>query len=169
MSDDDWLDDPTAFRAKMAELIRRSNQSAGEARAAIEKMKMQAARARKEQRAREAETLEAAARELAEEVARFDVRDVEELQIWADRLGYRHGYSNRPLRFSAFHQIMRRKTGNDYPGLDPRYYESYYVGGHKRGEEEAIAQAAYALDHGESRAPNAPLLTRDMDVPSFTL
>ena len=153
MNDDDWLDDPAAFRAKMAELIRRSNQSADEARAAIDKMKMQAARARKEQHAREAE-----ARDLAEEVARYDVRDVDELQIWADQLGYRQGYSGRALEFPTFHRVMQKEWGQDYPGLDPRYYESYYVGGHMRGESEAVAQAAYALDHGESRPPFAPLL-----------
>ena len=87
-----------------------------------------------------------------------DVRDLPELEAWAGDLGFRHGYAGRPLCLSVFAQLMRTKMGRYYPGLDPRYYESYYVGGHLRGENGVMTQAAYALDHGESRPPFAPFL-----------
>ena len=101
----------------------------------------------------------AARASLEEETASYeDVRDLPELQAWADNLGYRHGYAGRPLRLSVFAQLMRSEMRRDYPGLNPCYYESRYVGGHMRGENGAVAQAAYALDHGESRPPFAPFL-----------
>ena len=142
MNDDSWLDNPAAFRAKMAELIRRSDAAVQQMNAKMDEQKARATRA----------TLEEGT------ASRGDVRDVPELETWADDLGYRHGYTGHPLRFSVFAQIMRRELGCDYPGLEPRYYESYYVGGHMRGENELVAQAAYALDHGETRPPVAPFL-----------
>ena len=155
----DYLhENPAEFQAFLADLERRSTKAVEDMHVAIERIKTQAARERKVQRVLEAEALEAEAREAEEEAARFDVRDVEELQVWSEQFGYRHGYHNRPLRFSAFHEIMRREWAAHYLDLDPRYYESYYVGGHMRGENDALAQGAYAIEHGESRAPNAPVL-----------
>ena len=68
------------------------------------------------------------------------------------------GRSPKPLRYSLFASIMLRQHGRDYPGLEPRYYEIYYVAGHQRGEHDAVQLYQYALNHGETRAPSAPVM-----------
>ena len=80
-----------------------------------------------------------------------DVRDAPELAVFAERLGYQHGYLNR---------LMRRELGREYPGLQPGCYESHYVAGHLRGEGDVVRLGEYALGHGESRGPKAPLMVQ---------
>ncbi len=95
----------------------------------------------------------------------FDVRDAPELAAYAERLGYQHGYEGKPLRFALFAAVMLRQHGPAYPGLEPGYYETYYVAGHRRGEEDAVQLYQYALDHGETRAPGAPVMAEHPPSP----